>query len=130
MQAQRDYQLAMRTNDTAEVRRRLALSKAITGDRAGMRRQAEEIARQLSRAGVPTVAVGDVPGVAELADRTVASLRELADASDAGQLLVVFLREQPSTDPALLHELVRRRPRVVPVSIGPGPRSRWWMDVA
>lgn len=34
-QAQRDYELAMRTADTPEVRRRLALSKAISGDRAG-----------------------------------------------------------------------------------------------
>jgi hypothetical protein len=101
----------------------------ITGDQAGVRRQSEEIARQLSRAGVPTVVVGDLPGVAALADRTVASLREIPDGSDPAQILVVFLREQPSTDPALLHELVRRRPRVVPVSIGSGPRSRWWMDV-
>jgi len=102
----------------------------ITGAGAGLHRQVEEIARQLSRTGVPTVAVGDVPGVAAVADRTVASLRELGDHPDPGHPLVVFLREQPTTDPDLLHDLVRRRPRVVPVSIGSGPRSRWWMDVA
>lgn len=34
-QAQRDYALAMRTNDSDELRRRMALSKAIGGDRAG-----------------------------------------------------------------------------------------------
>jgi hypothetical protein len=102
----------------------------ITGSRAGVRRQSEDIARQLWRAGVPTVVVGDVPGVTDLASRTVSSLGELTEESDPAQLLVVFLQDQPSTDPALLHELVaRRRPRVVPVAIGSGPRSRWWMDV-
>lgn len=35
VQAQRDYLLAMRTHDNDELRRRLALSKAISGDRAG-----------------------------------------------------------------------------------------------
>jgi tetratricopeptide (TPR) repeat protein len=34
-QAQRDYATAMRTNDNDELRRRMALSKAISGDRAG-----------------------------------------------------------------------------------------------
>lgn len=34
-QAQRDYALAMRMNDNDEVRRRMALSRAISGDRAG-----------------------------------------------------------------------------------------------
>jgi hypothetical protein len=102
----------------------------ITGDHEGVRRQAEDMARQLARTGVPTVVVGDVPGVSALASRSVSSLRELADGSDPAQLLVVFLEELPSTEPALLHELVaRRRPRVVPVAIGSGPRSRWWMDV-
>ena len=33
--AQRDYQIAMRANDSAELRRRLALSRAISGDRNG-----------------------------------------------------------------------------------------------
>ncbi len=34
-QAQRDYAIAMRTHDSDELRRRMALSKAISGDRAG-----------------------------------------------------------------------------------------------
>jgi Flp pilus assembly protein TadD len=35
VQAQRDYLIAQRTHDTDELRRRLALSRAITGDRGG-----------------------------------------------------------------------------------------------
>ena len=48
-QAQRDYELAMRTNDTAEVRRRLALSKAISGDRAGALAMIDEQLRRQDR---------------------------------------------------------------------------------
>lgn len=49
-QAQRDYALAMRTNDTPEVRRRLALSKAISGDRAGALAIIDEQLRRQDRA--------------------------------------------------------------------------------
>ena len=49
-QAQRDYALAMRTSDTPEVRRRLALSKAISGDRAGALAIIDEQLRRQDRA--------------------------------------------------------------------------------
>jgi tetratricopeptide (TPR) repeat protein len=49
-QAQRDYALAMRTADTPEVRRRMALSKAISGDRAGALAIIDEQLRRQDRA--------------------------------------------------------------------------------
>lgn len=49
-QAQRDYLVAMRTHDTDELRRRLALSKAITGDRAGALSLIEPQLRRQDRA--------------------------------------------------------------------------------
>ncbi|MEV0131139.1 hypothetical protein AB0H83_22070 [Dactylosporangium sp. NPDC050688] len=103
----------------------------ITGVRAGVLRQAAEIARQLSQAGVSTVVVDDVPGLNDLTSRRVASLRELADGPGSAQLLVVFLDELAPADVVILHELIaRRRPRVVPVAVGSGPRSRWSIAVS
>lgn len=49
--AQRDYALAMRANDGDEVRRRLALSRAISGDRAGALSAIEDQVRRGSPAG-------------------------------------------------------------------------------
>jgi Flp pilus assembly protein TadD len=49
-QAQRDYQLAMRGHDNDELRRRLALSKAITGDRAGALAAIDDQLRRQDRA--------------------------------------------------------------------------------
>ncbi len=48
--AQRDYALAMRTNDNDELRRRMALSKAISGDRAGALAVIEPQLRRQDRA--------------------------------------------------------------------------------
>jgi hypothetical protein len=102
----------------------------ITGAAGGVRRQSEEIARQLARAGVRTVAVGDVAGVTDLVSRTVSSLRELTNGSDPAQLLVVFVDTLAAGDVTVLRKLVsRRRPRVVAVAAGSGPRSRWSIDV-
>jgi tetratricopeptide (TPR) repeat protein len=49
-QAQRDYALAMRGNDNDEVRRRMALSKAISGDRAGALAVIDDQLRRQDRA--------------------------------------------------------------------------------
>jgi Flp pilus assembly protein TadD len=49
--AQRDYATAMRANDNDEVRRRLALSRAISGDRGGALAAIEDQVRRNSPAG-------------------------------------------------------------------------------
>lgn len=103
----------------------------IIGARKGVRRQSADIARQLSRAGVATVTVGHLPGVSGLAGRTVSSLRDLAGGSEPAPLTVVFIDEVAPADVTVLHDLVaRRRPRVVPIAVGSGLRSRWSIDVA
>ncbi|HEX8402545.1 MAG TPA: SPOR domain-containing protein [Allosphingosinicella sp.] len=50
-QAQRDYAIAMRASDTDEVRRRLALSRAISGDRGGALAAIDDQVRRGSPAG-------------------------------------------------------------------------------
>jgi hypothetical protein len=50
-QAQRDYAMAMRASDTDEVRRRLALSRAISGDRGGALAAIDDQVRRGSPAG-------------------------------------------------------------------------------
>ncbi|HEX8444531.1 MAG TPA: SPOR domain-containing protein [Allosphingosinicella sp.] len=49
--AQRDYAIAMRVNDNDEVRRRLALSRAISGNRGGALAAIEDQVRRNSPAG-------------------------------------------------------------------------------
>jgi tetratricopeptide (TPR) repeat protein len=49
--AQRDYAIAMRANDNDELRRRLALSRAISGDRGGALAAIEDQVRRNSPAG-------------------------------------------------------------------------------
>ena len=102
----------------------------VTGSGAGVRRQAEAMARQLAATRVTTVVVGDVPGVTGVATYTIASLGELVDGSIEDTPLVVFVAELAPADVSLVHDLItRRRPRVVPVAVGPGPRARWSVDV-
>lgn len=102
----------------------------ITGDPAGVHRQCEAIARQLAQAGVPTVAVGDVPGVSGVVARTVAAPDQVIDGAAAAQVLIAFLADSAASGGAALHELITsRRPRVVPVVVGAGPKSRWSIDV-
>ncbi|WP_147333485.1 LysM peptidoglycan-binding domain-containing protein [Micromonospora craniellae] len=102
----------------------------ITGAMAGVRRQATLLAGQLSRAGAVVTTMGDVPAVTGPGTRGVRSLDGLL--RDPGQAAVtaVFLNESEIADTPTLHQLVRRlRPRVVPVALGDGRRSRWSIDV-
>ncbi|WP_213453672.1 LysM peptidoglycan-binding domain-containing protein [Rhizomonospora bruguierae] len=103
----------------------------VSGDPAGVRRLTLTLTRQLSRAGVPTIAVGDALGETGGTDHWIGSLDELADRFGDTPLLVAFVGDLPAGDVATLHELlVRWQPRVVPIVVGSGPRSRWSIDVA
>ena len=85
---------------------------------------------QLARAGVPTVVVGDVPGVTGVADHTVSGLGKLIGGAAETQPLVVFVGQLPGEQVSVMHQLVnQRQPRIVPVVVGPGPRSRWSITV-
>jgi tetratricopeptide (TPR) repeat protein len=51
LQAQRDYAIALRSHDNDELRRRLALSRAITGDRGGALAAIDDQVRRKDMAG-------------------------------------------------------------------------------
>ena len=95
-QAQRDYALAMRTNDNDELRRRMALSKAITGDRAGALAAIEPQLRRQDRAGWRVRAfVLALTGDANGATETVRTLMPTQAAA-----MQPFLSRLPSLRPA------------------------------
>ena len=95
-QAQRDYQLALRHRPDAETERRLALSLAISGDKAGALAAIDAQLRRQDRAGWRTRAfvlalTGDSAGAAE-AVQTIMPGQAAA--------LRPFLARLPSLDPA------------------------------
>ena len=95
-QAQRDYAVAMRTHDSDELRRRMALSKAISGDRAGALAAIDDQLRRQDRAAWRVRAfvlalTGDATGATE-AVRAVMPMQAAA--------MQPFLARLPALRPA------------------------------
>lgn len=95
--AQRDYQLALRQQDDPEVRRRLALSLAISGDRNGALRTIDNQLRQQDRAAWRARAfILALTGDAQGATNAVRAVM----APPVAAALAPFLARLPSLAPA------------------------------
>lgn len=102
--AQADYQLALRRRDDPEVRRRLALSLAISGDRAAALQAIDGQLRQQDRAAWRTQAfVLALTGDAAGADRTAASVMAPADARAIAPFLARLAALSPSQKALAVH---------------------------
>jgi tetratricopeptide (TPR) repeat protein len=102
--AQADYQLALRRRDDPEVRRRLALSLAISGDRQGALQAIDGQLRQQDRAAWRTQAfVLALTGDAAGADRTAESVMAPADARAIAPFLARLAALSPSQKALAVH---------------------------